>query len=182
MAEAPDDAVRMLLRTSLTARDENPLLDLATSEEAIAVMRTMSPAEQEAFLRRDIDMTAAISERLTASGVRLTVSPAVLAGLLRALVFVGMHRDDIGAEVAPSVQAFLVESLARAPHRERRTRRGVMSSNGAPAIETSRAHSPLPGRPSPSTASTSPSSAARSTASSASTAPARRPPSACCSA
>jgi AcrR family transcriptional regulator len=114
VAEAPHDAVRLLLWASLTARDENPLFDLATSEEAVAVMRTMSPAEQEAFLRRDIDMTAAISERLTASGIRLTVSPAVLTGLLRAMVFIGMHREDIGAEMAPSVQAFLVDSLARA--------------------------------------------------------------------
>lgn len=114
VAEAPHDALRMLLRTSLTARDENPLLDLATSEEAIVVMRTMTPEEQRAFMNRDVEMTASILEQLAAHGVRVTVEPTVLAGLLRALVFVGLHRDDIGAGVAPAVQDLLIDSLARA--------------------------------------------------------------------
>ena len=77
-------------------------------------MRTMSPAEQQAFLDRDIDMTSAILRDLASNGVRLAVEPSVFAGLLRALVFVGMHREDIGPEIAPAVQDFLVESLARA--------------------------------------------------------------------
>ena len=114
VAEAPQEAVRLLLRASLTARDENPLFDLATSEEAVAVLRTMSPADQEKFLRRDVDITAAISERLAEAGVHLAVPPTVLAGLLRALVFVGMHREDIGSDLAPAVQDFLVDGLARA--------------------------------------------------------------------
>ena len=114
VAEAPRDALTVLLRASLTARDENPLFDVATSEEAIAVMRTMSPGEQQAFLRRDIEMTEAIAARLAAAGVPVAVSPALLAGLLRAMVFVGMHRDDIGADLAPAVEDFLVDSLARA--------------------------------------------------------------------
>ena len=113
-AASPRDALRMLLLASLTARDENPLLALATSEEAVGVLRTMSADEQEAFLSRDVELTARIAGQLAASGVRLTVSPTVLAGVLRALVFVGMHRDDIGAEVAPAVQEFLIASLARA--------------------------------------------------------------------
>ena len=112
--EAPHDALRMLLRTSLTARDENPLLDLATSEEAIAVMRTMTPEEQRSFMNRDIELTAGIVKRLAQHGVRIAIEPTVLAGLLRALVFVGMHREDIGAEVAPAVQEYLVDTLARA--------------------------------------------------------------------
>jgi len=114
VAEAPHDALRMLLRTSLTARDENPLLDLATSEEAIAVMRTMTPEEQRSFMNRDIELTAGIVKRLAQHGVRIAIEPTVLAGLLRALVFVGMHREDIGAEVAPAVQEYLVDTLARA--------------------------------------------------------------------
>ena len=113
-AAAPRDALRMLLLASLTARDENPLLALATSEEAVGVLRTMSADEQEAFLSRDVELTARIAGQLAASGVRLTVSPTVLAGVLRALVFVGMHRDDIGADVAPAVREFLIASLARA--------------------------------------------------------------------
>jgi AcrR family transcriptional regulator len=114
VAAAPHDALRLLLRASLQARDENPLFDVAISEEAVAVMRTMAPEEQEAFLRRDVEMTEAIAAHLAAAGARLTVSPAVLAGLLRAMVFVGMHREDIGAGMAPAVEAFLVDSLARA--------------------------------------------------------------------
>jgi hypothetical protein len=114
VSEAPQDAVRLLVRASLNARLENPLFDVAISEEAVAVLRTMPPAEQQAYLRRDVDMTASIAGLLAASGVPLAASPELLAGLLRAMVFVGMHRDDIGAEVAPMVDDFLVETLSAA--------------------------------------------------------------------
>ena len=114
VAEAPQDAVRLLVRAALNARLENPLFDVAISEEAVAVLRTMPPAEQEAFLRRDVDMTGSIAGLLTASGVPLAASPELLAGLLRAMVFVGMHREDIGAEAAPAVEDFLVEALSAA--------------------------------------------------------------------
>ena len=114
VAAAPQDALRLLIRASLNARVENPLFDVAISEEAVAVLRTMPPAEQEAFLRRDVDMTAAIAGLLDASGVPLAASPELLAGLLRAMVFVGMHREDIGAEAAPAVEDFLVEALSAA--------------------------------------------------------------------
>ena len=114
MRRSPSDAVRLLLRASFDARDEHPLFAATISEEAVAVLRTMSAEEQEAFLRRDVEMTQSIAARLAASGVPLAVSPALLAGLLRAMVFVGMHREDIGEEVAPAVEDFLVATLSRA--------------------------------------------------------------------
>jgi AcrR family transcriptional regulator len=112
--EDPGEALRHLLRFALAARDENPLFDVATSEEAVAVLRTMPQEEQDRFLRRDVEMTQALAERLESAGVRVAASPSTLAGLLRALVFVGMHREDIGADVVPAVEDFLVETLSRA--------------------------------------------------------------------
>jgi AcrR family transcriptional regulator len=114
VAETPQDAVRILVRAALNARLENPLFDVAISEEAVSVLRTMTADEQEAFLRRDVDMTASIAGLLAASGFQLSASPELLAGLLRAMVFVGMHREDIGAEAAPAVEDFLVETLSAA--------------------------------------------------------------------
>ena len=87
-------------------------------------MRTMSPEEQEAFLRRDIDMTESIAGLLAASGVPVAASPELLAGLLRAMVFVGMHREDIGADVAPAVEDFLVDALSRRALRRRASHAG----------------------------------------------------------
>jgi AcrR family transcriptional regulator len=114
VAGAPHDGLRLLLRAALRAREENPLFDVAISEEAVAVMRTMSAEEREKFLRRDVEMTGSIAARLAAAGVAITVSPETLAGLLRALVFVGLHRQDIGAGMAPAVEDFLVENLTQA--------------------------------------------------------------------
>jgi AcrR family transcriptional regulator len=110
---APREAVRTLLHAALHARDEHPLMELALTEETVGVLRTMTPEQQEAFLNRDIEMVARILGRLAARGVHVAVEPAVLAGLLRALVFVGMHRGDIGPTVAPMVQDLLIESLER---------------------------------------------------------------------
>ena len=132
VAEAPQDALRLLLRASLQARDENPLFDVATSEEALSVLRTMSPEEQEVFLRRDIEMTESIAARLQQSGVVLNASPILLAGLLRAMVFVGMHRDDVGAGIAPAVEDFLIDALTEAL--------AGKDSRGAPEGGRSRTH------------------------------------------
>jgi AcrR family transcriptional regulator len=144
VTQNPRDALRLLLRFSLSARDENPLFDVATSEEAVAVMRTMSAEEQEQFLRRDIEMTTTLAKRLDAAGVEVAASPALLAGLLRALVFVGMHREDIGIEVAPAVEDFLVETIAgalgAAPHGTAEALAGEAGKTGAQKAIPTRAH------------------------------------------
>jgi AcrR family transcriptional regulator len=144
VTQNPRDALRLLLRFSLSARDENPLFDVATSEEAVAVMRTMSAEEQEQFLRRDIEMTTTLAKRLDAAGVEVAASPALLAGLLRALVFVGMHREDIGIEVAPAVEDFLVETIAgalgAAPHSTAEALAGEAGKTGAQKAIPTRAH------------------------------------------
>ena len=46
--------------------------------------------------------------------MHVSASPELLAGLLRAMVFVGMHREDIGVEAAPAVEDFLVDALSAA--------------------------------------------------------------------
>ena len=78
------------------------------------MLRTLTPEEQHSFMNRDVEMTTAILTTLASRGVHLSVSSTELAGLLRALVFVAMHRDDIGAQVAPAVEDFLVAALAKA--------------------------------------------------------------------
>ena len=139
-------------------------------------MRTMSPEEQEAFLRRDVEMTESIAGAPRRAGrARDRLARACSPGLLRAMVFVGMHREDIGAGMAPAVEDFLVDGLSAALAGEaaRRTGDAPAASAREARVVTARARRPhrRPRRAatatcSPSTASTSPSSAARSTASS----------------
>ncbi len=74
----------------------------------------------------------------------MNASPEVFAGLLRAMVFVGMHREDIGAGMAPAVEDFLVEALSaaltggasRRRSRRRRTREAARHDHICPAVRT----------------------------------------------
>ena len=137
VAAAPDDALRLLVRASLRARLENPLFDVAISEEAVAVMRTMSPEEQAAFLRRDIDMTESIARpagRVGSAGERLAGAARRTApghGVRRHASRGHRGRGGAGGRGLPgrALSAALSGGAGRAPEPGAARRRGKRSAS-----------------------------------------------------
>lgn len=110
----PERGVEVLLAASLRATQANPLVGVAMSEEGLVLLRSLSPDKQEALLRRDELLAERVLTALRESGIQLGVSPRLLVGLLRSLVFLGWHRDEIGPELADDVAAWLAPTLGRA--------------------------------------------------------------------
>ncbi len=111
---APRDGPRLLLATALSLREAEPLLERLAVEDAAYLLRAVSEEQARELLQRDVAFVAEVVERLGRAGVRIGTEPAVLAGLLRALFFVSLHREEIGAAVYPAVADLLVERLAGA--------------------------------------------------------------------
>ncbi len=111
---APRDGPRLLLATALSLRETEPLLERLAVEDAAYLLRAVSEEQARELLQGDVAFVAKVVERLGRAGVRIGAEPAVLAGLLRALFFVSLHREEIGAEVYPAVADLLVERLAGA--------------------------------------------------------------------
>jgi AcrR family transcriptional regulator len=111
---APRDGPRLLLATALSLREAEPLLERLAVEDAAYLLRTVSEEQARELLQGDVAFVAEVVERLGRAGVGVGAEPAVLAGLLRALFFVSLHREEIGAAVYPAVTDLLVEHLAGA--------------------------------------------------------------------
>ena len=111
---APRDGPRLLLGTALSLREAEPLLERLALEDAAQLLRTVSEEQARQLLQGDVAFVGEVVERLGRAGVRVGAEPTVLAGLLRALFFVSLHREEIGAAVYPAVADLLVAGLAGA--------------------------------------------------------------------
>lgn len=110
----PHRGVEVLLAMALSATQDDPLMTVVMSDEGAAVLRSMDPQQREALLRRDEVLVDTLVVVLGDAGVQLSVPPGLLVGLLRSLVFVGWHREDIGPDLVDEVAAWLTPALRSA--------------------------------------------------------------------
>jgi AcrR family transcriptional regulator len=110
----PQRGLDTLVGTAMRATQRNPLLPVAMSQEGLGLLRAMSEAQREAFLRRDVRLVDRVLELLQQAGVQIGVSSTVLVALLRSLVFVGWHRGEIGEELTEELAAWLTPTLRAA--------------------------------------------------------------------
>src|SRR4051794_37977322 len=94
----PDRGIDVLVDGALDAVRNNPLLPVLMSPEALRVLDSRPPAEQAALLERDVRLVDRVLAALAEAGITLGVSRPALLGLLRALVFVGLHRTEVGED------------------------------------------------------------------------------------
>lgn len=110
----PSHGVEILIGTALAAGRDNPFVRVALSDEGSVLMRSLDDDQQARLQVRDEALVAAVAVALRDAGQELRVPEPVVAGLLRALVMVGWHRDDIGVPVADEVLAWLIPTLRAA--------------------------------------------------------------------
>jgi AcrR family transcriptional regulator len=105
VAAEPDRGVDVLVSTALDAVRSNPLVAVLMSQEGLRLLDSRTPAEQAELLERDARLVDLVLAGLAEAGITLAVPRQALLGLLRSLVFVGLHRSEIGEDQ--------VEELAR---------------------------------------------------------------------
>lgn len=116
VASDPASVVDVLVDAALDALRTHPFLTVLMSQDALRVMQTASPQQRQALLDRDVRMAERVNQHLTEAGLVLDVPQPVLLGLLRSLVFVGLHRPEIGAPLVEEMRAWLKQSLRTALH------------------------------------------------------------------
>ena len=104
----------VLVDSALHAIEDNPLLPVLMSEEGLRAIGSRPPAEQEMLLERDVQLVERVLAVLREAGITPAVSGRVLLGLLRSLVFVGLHRADIGEGLVDEAGGWLKRSLRTA--------------------------------------------------------------------
>lgn len=107
----PAAQVRAFLQQAVSLWRDNPLFRHFGEAEVAYLARKVAPARLAANEQRDEAIAAAVLERMRARDMRLATTPAVFAGLLRALFFVSLHEADIGP-AGPATLALLIDLLA----------------------------------------------------------------------
>lgn len=108
---SPAESFRELVVHALTLRHADPLLRRFDAEDVEHLLRRIPPEEAAGRLNTDVAFLGAFVERWRERGVELRAAPRVLAGLLRALFFISLHRDDLGADSYPAVMDVLIDAL-----------------------------------------------------------------------
>jgi AcrR family transcriptional regulator len=107
----PRGGIDHLIDSAVHALVRHPLLGVLMSEEGLRVLQACPPEQQTMLLDRDVRMVAGVVAVMRESGVDLGVPQRVFLGLLRSLVFVGLHRDEIGADLIEEVSTWLKQTL-----------------------------------------------------------------------
>lgn len=105
-AEDPAAATAAFLRFIMDEIETNPLVEtmlVDVTREQVAAH--LSEAEREADRESDI--------ALIRSFVGDWVEDDAVAGAIRAITFLTLHREDIGAESYPEIRDFVIETFAR---------------------------------------------------------------------
>ncbi|MEZ5407024.1 MAG: TetR/AcrR family transcriptional regulator [Acidimicrobiales bacterium] len=109
----PANGLGVIVDTALDAVRANPLLPVVMSPEGLLALQGRPAAELEGMRDRDVRLVGRVVAALRAGGVTDLPSERVLLGLLRSLVFVGLHRDEVGPDLVEEVRAWLKDALRR---------------------------------------------------------------------
>ena len=121
VAADPASAVDVLVDAAADALRTRPFLAVLMSQEALRVLQATTVEQRAALLDRDVRLARRVRDRLREAGLVLDVPESALLGLLRSLVFVGLHREEIGPDLVQEMTTWLKQSLRAALHPASRT-------------------------------------------------------------
>jgi AcrR family transcriptional regulator len=107
----PNHGIDVLVDSALDAVRINPLLPVLMSPDVLRLLQARPAAEQAALLERDERLVDRVLAVLADAGVTLGIPRAALLGLLRSLVFVGLHRNEVGEDQVDEMRRWLKACL-----------------------------------------------------------------------
>jgi AcrR family transcriptional regulator len=115
---ATDDAregIVYFLRTAIREIETSALTRriITHPEEWRAVTRRVSPEQMEANIAESTLATLSFIREGQESGRIIAARPEVIAGIVRAVVTLTTHKDDIGRDIYPEVLEIMIDFVAR---------------------------------------------------------------------
>ena len=101
--------VKALLLRALTAWKSHPLLRSFGNEEYEYLLRKLPQERMQAEILDDDAFTAELIAQWEREGIAIDCDPRLVAGLIRALFFVGLHQDDFNQDVYPRMFDLLLD-------------------------------------------------------------------------
>ncbi|HEU5099871.1 MAG TPA: TetR/AcrR family transcriptional regulator, partial [Roseiflexaceae bacterium] len=115
---SPRQQVKDVLMQAFTIWRTNPLFTNFNQEEFEYLARKLPEELMQANLNKDEVFVARLLGLWREQGVTIDCEPSLFLGLMRALFFMSLHRDDLGPGMYPGVFAFFVDAVAQQIVRE----------------------------------------------------------------
>ncbi len=106
---SPRQNFKRMLRTALTEWSKNPLFSKLDQSELAALMRKLPEERIQAHARSDDVFVAQLVERWKDQGVKIEGEPVGVSGLMKALFFVSLHKDDFSQDAYPQTIELLID-------------------------------------------------------------------------
>ena len=106
------ESFKNLLRTALVSWDRYPLLKSFDKEEFEYLVRKIPPERVQAHVNRDDAFVGEFMEKWKREGRTMRGDPQTVSGLMKALFFVSLHKDDFGKDVYPETMELLINLVA----------------------------------------------------------------------
>ena len=110
---APRQRFKEMLRGALLRWRENPLFAHFSNDEYEYIARKLPEEQIQAHLQSDVEFSAQFIEVCRRAGLVIEADPKLVTGLMRAVVFLNLHEDDIGSDVHADVVAILIDQISR---------------------------------------------------------------------
>ena len=109
----PAEAIAAFLRVTLAAIEANPLARrLLDPAEFQALAARLTPEQIARQRAASLDPLQPYIEAFQARGLLVAEPPEVVVSAIRSLVFLALHREEIGAEVYPQALDLLIRVVA----------------------------------------------------------------------
>jgi len=108
----PRQRFRRMLHGALLRWKENPLFAHFRSDEYEYLTRKLPEEQIQAHLQSDVEFSAQFIEACRRAGMEVEADSKLVTGLMRAVVFLNLHEDDIGRDVHAEVIAILIDQIA----------------------------------------------------------------------
>ena len=109
---APRQRFAEMLHGALVRWKANPLFAHFGNDEYEYLARKLPEEQIQAHLQSDVEFTTQFIEACHRAGMLIEADPKLVTGLMRAVVFLNLHKDDIGSDVHADVVAILIDQIA----------------------------------------------------------------------
>ena len=101
-----------LLRRALLSWDNYPLLKQFDRQTFDYLVRKLPFERIQAHVNNDDAFVATFIDKWRAGGREMAHDPRTVSGLMKALFFVSLHKDDFGPDAYPGTMDTLIEAIA----------------------------------------------------------------------
>jgi AcrR family transcriptional regulator len=99
------------LNQALVNWESYPLLRQVDQETFMILLRKLPPERVQAHATGDDNFVTEFMQRWQAEGHNMRLTPRTVSGLMKALFYVSIHRDDFGKDVYPDTMQALIEAI-----------------------------------------------------------------------